>query len=187
MDYSAINTCNIWIKLVLAGNSHLYKSWKDWLLANKEWLKIFNWAMIRPVINGILRNIMSILSIDLCHYTFTHKTRLKTWLLLSFLINELNYYQNIVFELIVHFGRKNNKIKSNTLKSESTLETCLKFRLQKRHSTWPLIIGNQRTKNFWIYRWLFLRKEQKLLPKLTFENLKSLISQTILVHSVQDC
>ena len=32
-----------------------------------------------------------------------------------------------------------------------------------------------------LYRWLFLRKVQKSLPKLTFENLKSFISQTVLV------
>jgi len=36
-------------------------------------------------------------------------------------------------------------------------------------------------KNFLVYRWLFLRMEQKLLPKLASESLKSFISQTMSV------
>ena len=51
------------------------------------------------------------------------------------------------------------------------------------HEDFHVSIIDKRSGKIDWYRWLFLRKEQISLPKLTSENLKSIVSLTILVKS----
>ena len=100
---------------------------------------------------------------------------------------------SICLTILLHWSsvKNNSKTDRRNMYSRVPLHTyihtyCLRTYLQNKK------VDILQVKKYWDislcwaqlvrYRWLFLRKEQKSLPKLTSENLKSFISQTISVQ-----